>query len=214
MSLTFPTLRVSPPQGESGFYNISEHRDLTATALLNGAKARDGGGRGDPVQTIGNGACLMNAVAAGAFGANCSSTRQSLSHALPLRVAVVKTALPNFLNPDAQPNDYATLQMYDADVIDEAATLGASLRFDAVDQSLPIGVARLLYLLAVKSVIGEYKDCQQACLPWLAETLGLRIRCFHPGGFSQDECMAVDLLLSPCSCTHGNVSLRLLTSYR
>ncbi|CAM9391446.1 unnamed protein product, partial [Pylaiella littoralis] len=45
-------------------------------------------------------------------------------------------------------------------------------------------VARVLYLLAVREVAGEFSDRQQAAIPWTAQAFGVKMRCFHPGELS------------------------------
>ncbi|CAB1099133.1 unnamed protein product [Ectocarpus sp. CCAP 1310/34] len=47
-------------------------------------------------------------------------------------------------------------------------------------------VARVLYLLAVREVAGEFSDSQQAAIPWTAQAFGVKMRCFHPGGSMKD----------------------------
>lgn len=138
------------------------------------------------METPGPGSGLMNAVAAGAFGGKCESLEQALTYALPLRVAVARTALSrmlDFLNDDAHGEYYrAKFYLYGPELSDEAEAHGACMDRYPDEFPLPIGSARVLYLLAVQRVAREVGDCQQACLPWLAETLGLKIRCFCPGG--------------------------------
>lgn len=175
------------PQGETGFFDTSKNRDTIAASLLNKADPRDGGGSGIPVETPGPGSSLMNAAAAGAFGGNCASLEQALTYSLPLRAAVARMALsrmPDFLDDDSHGEYFrAKFDLYGPAIVDEAKGRGASMDGYSDEFPLPIGSARVLYLLAVQRVTRELGDCQQACLPWLAETLGLKICCFHPGEF-------------------------------
>ncbi|CAN0037094.1 unnamed protein product, partial [Laminaria digitata] len=170
--------------GETSFFDTHKNRDTISDTLLDNADPRDGGGRGHPVETPGPGSGLMNAAAAGAFGGNCQNLEQALAYALPLRAAVARVALSRmseFLEDDEHGEYFrAKFDLYGPEIADEAEGRGACMDGYPDEFPLPKGCARVLYLLAVRRVTREAGDgCQQACVPWLAETLGLNIRCFH-----------------------------------
>ena len=170
-------------QGTSTVFGEEAIVDPVAHALLNGALFEHGGDRGVPVQTLGNGACLMNAVAMGAYGGRRSRARSAQKYALPLRLATVLTGLTKmeeFLGGHMYRGDFQSLKLYDAKVTDIATTLGVNFG-TLEDFRLSTDVARLLYIVNLRLLCSQYNPCQQFCFPLIAEVLQMKIRCFHPG---------------------------------
>lgn len=128
-----------------------------------------------PLQTRKVGACFCDALALGVFGGGLEAADDAWQYSLPIRVAIVRTALrhmPQFLNLEY----YTTLHAYDAAVLDEVTTIGCP-----VTPVLPPMVARVFYLLGVAEMASEFATCQQAAVPWASEALRVKIRPFHPG---------------------------------
>ena len=109
--------------------------------------------------------------------------RQAHAFALPLRTAAVMTGLLHveaFVCGDMYGNDYQSIRMYDASVIDDARRLHVNSAIGA-DGVLSVDVARLFFVLNIRIIANKCASCQQATFPLLAEVLRLKIRCFHPG---------------------------------
>ncbi|CAN0395532.1 unnamed protein product, partial [Pylaiella littoralis] len=72
--------------------------------------------------------------------------------------------MPEFISGPQYGEFYCTLQAYDAKVTDSVWEPG----YDT-PEVLTESVARVLYLLPIRAIAGEFKDCQQACVPWTAQ---------------------------------------------
>ncbi|CAM9173951.1 unnamed protein product, partial [Pylaiella littoralis] len=170
---------ISP--GYSGPLAEARCEDELTKRLLCGAQVWDGGNRGVPLQTRKVGACFCDALALGVFGGGLEAADDAWQYSLPIRVAIVRTALrhmPQFLNLEY----YTTLHAYDAAVLDEVTTIGCP-----VTPVLPPMVARVFYLLGVAEMASEFATCQQAAVPWASEALRVKIRPFHPGNSVEVE---------------------------
>ncbi|CAB1097953.1 unnamed protein product [Ectocarpus sp. CCAP 1310/34] len=166
--------------GYEGLLRRPMRVDRTAEDLLNGGEGADGGGRGVPVKVRGNGACYFNAVPLGIFGTKCNTPDEALGLSLSVRVAVIRAAIVHFEEFISGPEYggfYCTLQAYSAKEVKAAWSLGCD-----TPEVLTESVSRVLYLLAVREVAGEFSDSQQAAMPWTAQAFGMKMRCFHPGG--------------------------------
>lgn len=170
-------------QGDKKF-DLPAFHDATAKALLNGASEKDGGGRGVPLATNGDGNCLFNGIACGAYGAAYGNPFRPGQHlALPLRTAMVLMSLTraeDFLASTRYSEMLRSMEMYDPDLYEpwikkEIIPMDDYFRFLSPD------VARAFYLMAVHSVAKDGNYTQQFCLPLLAELTGLNVRIFHPG---------------------------------
>lgn len=136
------------------------------------------------MKTKGNGACLMNGLVSAAFNMKCSEEWPGDGPALALRAAAVRTALvkfKTFLSRDGYLEEYCSGQLFDDGDGERVKTLTGGME-SPIDMS--VEMARLYFLCALRNITGPYSTCQGACLPWVAEVLGLKVWVVHPGAFS------------------------------
>lgn len=128
-----------------------------------------------PLRTRAIGSCFCDGLALGAFGGGLEKASDAWQYSLPIRVAIVRTALrhiPQFIALEY----YCSLEAYDAAVLDKVAMVGCP-----TTAVLPPRIARVFYLLAIAEMASEFATCQQAAMPWTSEALRCKLRCFHPG---------------------------------
>lgn len=198
---------VADYQGSFGCFS-PEDIDPIAASLLNGAAPIHGGGLGAPMKTKANGACFMNGLVSAALNMKCSGEWPGDGPALALRAATVRIALAkfqDFMSPDGYLTDYQSGQLFDVGEHDRVRNLTG----DQFPIDMPVEMARLYYLCAVRNITGPYSTCQGACLPWVAEVLGLKVRVVHPGVFCDIvlRCITLDGIKIGALFVIGNISL-------
>lgn len=166
---------MSFAQGYCGPLAAAQCQDELTKQLLSGAKGCDGGGRGVPLRTRATGTCFCDAVALALFGGGVEKADDTWQYSLPIRVAIIRTALRYMLQFLAL-EFYTTLEANDAAVLDKVMPIGC-----LVPPVLLPKVARLLYLLAVSEMATEFSTIQQAAFYWASEAVRVKMRPFHPG---------------------------------
>lgn len=175
---------LSFTQGYSGPLAEPHCHDELTKRLLSGAQIWDGGDRRVPLRVRSVGSCFCDALSLGVFGGGLERAADTEQYSLPIRVAIIRTALrhmPQFLALAY----YSSLEAYDMAVLDKVQTIGCP-----VTPVLPPKVARVLYLLALSEMASEFATCQQAALPWASEALRMKFRCFHPGTYHSRSVLA------------------------
>ena len=178
------------PQGpEDNFHR--KWLDACGTALLDGAREDDGGGSGQALRTTGDGSCFFNAVALGAWGKGVAATTATDTLALPLRLATVRDGFLKLEKHLASSGDTSIrlASAYDDDVFTEAVDLGVNLErahwpsANAPDNRVILTkeIARAMAVIALVQVSHENGWATVCCLPLVAESLNINVRCFNPG---------------------------------
>ncbi|CAN0378121.1 unnamed protein product, partial [Ectocarpus sp. 12 AP-2014] len=158
--------------------------DMYTAALMQGTHPEDGGGTGTPFITLGDGNCLLNAVALQYVRAEGRAVRAAVPQlAAKLRLSVVLEGLRHMeAYLSLQEDIFCCWDNYTGDVYDRLTAAGWCVEPDTIDKAR-VGsreTARLFFVAQLHNIAVKGQWLQQFVLPILATVIQAPIRVFVP----------------------------------
>lgn len=158
--------------------------DMYTAALMQGTHPEDGGGTGTPFITLGDGNCLLNAVALQYVRAKGRAVRAAVPQlAAKLRLSVVLEGLRHMeAYLSLQEDIFCCWDNFTGDVYDRLTAAGWCVEPDTIDKAR-VGsreTARLFFVAQLHNIAVKGQWLQQFVLPILATVIQAPIRVFVP----------------------------------